>query len=94
MNYKEAIKLLTVRFGREEDISLSHYEELMKLQPVFSDKDMTRIRKLYDDVETHHRALKALGEAQDQYSDVFVPLIESKLSENLRVSLLMKKSGP
>ena len=94
VNYKEAIKLLTDRFGREEDISHSHYEELMKLQPVFSDKDMTRIRKLYDDVETHHRALKALGKAQDQYSDVFVPLIESKLPENLRVSLLMKKSGP
>ena len=43
VNYKEATKLLTYRFGREEDISRSHYEELMKLQPVFSDKDMNRI---------------------------------------------------
>ena len=43
VNYKEAIKLLMDRFSREEDISRSHYEELMKLQPVFSDKDMTWI---------------------------------------------------
>ena len=73
MNYKETIKLLTDRFGREKDINHSHYEELMKLQPVSSDKDMTWIRKLYDNAESHHRALKALGKAQDQYSDVFVP---------------------
>ena len=43
VNYKEAIKLLTDRFGREEDISHSPYEELMKVQPVFSDKNMTQI---------------------------------------------------
>ena len=85
MNYKEAFKLLTDRFGREE--------ELMKLQPVFHDKDITWIRKLYDNVDTHHRALKALGKAQDQYSDMFVPLTESKLPENLQVSLLKEKSG-
>ena len=64
---------------------------MTEFQPVFSDKDIVRIRKLYDDIEFHHRALQALGKSQDQYPDAFVSLIESKLPENIRVSVLSKK---
>ena len=91
-NYKVALQMLKDRFGREEEISRVHYEGLTKLQPVFNDKDITKVRKLYDEVEFHHRALQALGKKQEQYSDVFVPMIESKLPENIRVSVLAKKN--
>ena len=91
-NYKVALQMLKDRFGREEEISRVHYEGLTKLQPVFNDRDITKVRKLYDEVEFHHRALQALGKTQEQYSDVFVPMIESKLPENIRVSVLAKKS--
>ena len=83
--------MLKDRFGRDEEISRVHYEGLMKLQPVYNDRDMRRVRKLYDKVEFHHRALQALGKKQEQYSVVFVPMIESKLPENIRVSVLAKK---
>ena len=46
---------------------------------------------MHADVKFHHRALQALRRSQDQYSDVFVLLIESKLPENIRVSILSKK---
>ncbi len=92
-NYKQAITMLKDRFGRPDEISRAHYEEMQKLQPVFSDKDIGRVRKLYDEVEFHHRALQALGKSQDQYSDVFVPMIETKLPENIRVSVLSQKKG-
>jgi len=91
-NCKVALQMLKDRFGREEEISRVHYEGLTKLQPVFNDKDITKVRKLYDEVEFHHRALQALGKKQEQYSDVFVPMIESKLPENIRVSVLAKKN--
>ena len=84
--------MLKDRFGREEEISRVHYEGLTKLQPVFNDRDITKVRKLYDEVGFHHRALQAVGKKQEQYSDVFVPMIESKLPENIRVSVLAKKS--
>ena len=85
------LKILKDRFGRDEEISRVHYEELTKLQPVYNDRDIARVRKLYDEVEFYHRALQALGKKQEQYSDVLVPMIESKLPENIRVSVLAKK---
>ena len=82
-NYKVALKMLKDRFGRGEEISRVHYEGLKKLQPVYNDRDIARVRKLYDEVEFHNRALQALGKNQEQYSDVFVPTIESKLPDNM-----------
>ena len=49
------------------------------------------MNKLSEEVEFHHRALPALGQKQEQYSDVYVPMIKSKLSENIRVSVLAKR---
>ena len=83
--------MLKDRFGREEEISRVHYEGLTKLQPVFSVRDIAKVGKLYDEVESYHRAMPALEKKQEQYSDVFVPMIDSKLPENLRVSVLSKK---
>ena len=57
---------------------------------VYNDKVAMRGRKLYDEVE-FHRALQALGKKPEQYSDLFVPMIENKLPENIRVSVLAKK---
>ena len=84
--------MLKDKFGKEEEIGHVHCDELTKLQPIYSDKNITRVRKLYDDVEFHHRALQALGKSQEKYSDVFVPMIESKLPENIRVSVLSQKT--
>ena len=86
-----ATERLKDRFRKLEDIGRAHYEELTKLQLVFSDKDTVGIIPLYDDVEFHNRTLQALRKRQDQYSDVFMPLIVSKLPDNIRVSVLSKK---
>ena len=62
---------------------------MIQLKAVVDDRDITKIRRLFDEVETHYRALSALGKDQDQYSDVFVPMIISKLPENLRVAAVL-----
>ena len=64
---------------------------MIQLKAVVDDRDITKIRKLFDEVEMHYRALSALGKDQDQYSDVFVPMIISKLPKNLRVAVLGEK---
>ena len=90
-NYEAAIKMLQGRFGRPEEISRAHYDGMIQMKPVVDGRDIPKIRKLFDEVETHHRALLALGKDEDQYSDVFVPMIISKLPENLRVAVLSEK---
>ena len=73
------------------NIGRTHYEELTRLQTVFNDKDIVRIRQFHDDVEFHHGAFQAVGKSQNQNPNVFMPLIESKLPENSRVSVLSKR---
>ena len=90
-SYKFALKMQKDIFRRDGEISRVHYEGLMKLQPACNDRDISRERKLYDEVEFYHRALQALGKKQEQYSDVFFSMIESKLPKNIRVSILAKK---
>ena len=47
-NYEEAIAKLKRRFGKKNLIVQSHMEEFMKIQPVFSEKEVTRLRKFHD----------------------------------------------
>ena len=90
-NYEAVIEMLQERFGRPEEISRAHYDGMIQMKPVVDDRDIPKIRKLFDEVETHHGALLALGKDEDQYSDVLVPMIISKLPENLRVAVLSEK---
>ena len=74
-----------------EDLKKSAEHIMIQMQPVVHERNIPKIRKLFDEVETHHRALLAPGKNEDQYSDVFVPMIISKLPENLRVAVLSEK---
>ena len=85
--------MLQERFGRPEEIIQAHYDGMIQLKPVVDDRVIPKIWKLFDEVETHHRALLALGKDEDQYSDMFVPVIISKLPENLRVAVLSEKKA-
>ena len=87
-NYEAAIKMLQERFGRPEEISRAHYDGMMQLKPVVDDRDIPKIRKLFGEVKTHHRYLLALGKDEKHYSDVFVPMIITKLPKNSRVAVL------
>ena len=41
------------------------WKGLTTLQPVYNDRDIARVRKLYDEVEFHHRVLQALGKIKN-----------------------------
>ena len=77
------VQMLKDRFGKEEEVGHTHYEGMITLQPISSDRDIVNIRKLYDEIEFHHRSLQTVGKSQDKYSDVFVPIVESKFPEGL-----------
>lgn len=86
-NYEAAIDLLKNRFGRKSAIQRAHINELLKIQPVFGEKDTVRLRKMYDTCETHYRGLKALGVDELSYSTIVVPSIMEKLPEQFRLTI-------
>ena len=87
-NYKDALDLFKNRNGKKNIIQTAHIQELLKLKPVFSNRDTARLRKLYDACETNYRALKAQGvdaisHLHPPHSTIVVPAIMEKLHETL-----------
>ena len=72
-NYKAATDLLKRRYGKKNAIQRAHINELLNLEPIYSERDTHRLRQMYDFAETKHRALGALGVEQDTYAAIVVP---------------------
>ena len=66
-NYGAAKEILEKRFGQKQIVINAHMEGLVKLSPVSCNDDLKRLRQLYDQVESHVRALQALGIDKDAY---------------------------
>ena len=60
-NYESAVKLLKDRFADPQIIISSHMEELLNLPAVSEIHKVSKIRQLYDSIETHIRSLRNLG---------------------------------
>ena len=51
VNYAAAVQVLQNQYGKEIAIQRAHINDLLQLPPVFSDRDIPRLRKLLDDCE-------------------------------------------
>ena len=71
-DYDSAVELLQKKFARPAVIKGTHIHEMIHLPPVYSDKNVNRLRNLHDQVETHFRGLEALGADKESYSNVVV----------------------
>jgi len=60
LNYEAAVQVLKKHYGKEIAIQRAHVNDLLQLPPVFSERDIPRLRKLFDDCEAHFRGLQAL----------------------------------
>ena len=79
MNYAATVDVLKKKYGKETAIQRAHVNDLLNLTPVFSDKDMTHLRKLYDRCSAHLRGLKALGVDETIFAAVVKPAVLQKL---------------
>ena len=66
-NYENATTLLKQRHGHPQIINNSHMDQLMQIQPLGSGSNVTRLRSMLDEIQTHVRALHSLGVSSDQY---------------------------
>ena len=87
VNYEAAVQALKKRYGKEIAIQRAHVNDLLHLPPVYSERDIPRLRKLFDECESHFRGLNALGVEESTYSTVVVPAIMQKLPENFRLMI-------
>ena len=86
-NYEATVQALEKRYGKEIVIQRAHVNDSLDLPPVFRDRDIPRLRKLYDDCETHFRAIQALKVNKNTYLSVVVPSIMQKLPENFHLMI-------
>ena len=84
-NYEEAISVLQKRFGNKQQIVARHMDILLNVEPVTSNYDLSRLRKLYDAVESQVRGLKSLGVSSDKYGSILASVLLSKLPQELRL---------
>lgn len=92
-NYHSAIDILQERFGRPQQIISAHMEELLKLPNCSSSERSTSLRFIYDKVSVHVRGLSSLGVASDQYGGLLIPVIMSKLPNEVRMRIARETTG-
>ena len=68
-------------------------ETLLGIEAVVSDKNFNGLRRLYDEVESHIRSLKALGVESDSYGAMLVPILLTKLPPDVRLIVSRKTGG-
>ena len=87
-NYEVALNLLKDRFAKPAIIKQAHIREIMNCSPVFNEKNIRKMRDLYDCLETHCRGLEALGVDQENYSCIVVPTVMEKIPDAVRLNMI------
>ena len=84
-NYDSAVELLKQRFGRSQQIITAHMDALLKVQGCIGNRS-SPLRFVYDRIDVHIRGLNSLGVCSDQYGNLLIPVIISKLLNDIRLS--------
>ena len=83
-NYQSVVAALKDRFGDKVLLTEVYVRQLLKLviRNVGKPKNVT-LSAMYDEIESHLRALETLGVTQEQSAAFLYPLVESSLPEEL-----------
>ena len=72
--------------GRPQQIISAHMDELIKLQPSHNDRPAS-LRYIYDRISVHVRGLASLGISTEQYGSLLIPVVMSKLPNEIRLEV-------
>ena len=83
-NYENATTLLKQHYGHPQIIINSHMDQLMQIQPLGPGSNVTRLRSMLDEIQTHVRALHSLSVSSDLYGSLLVSvLFKDKLPSDI-----------
>ena len=78
-NYPKALEVLRKRYGNKQRIISAHMNELLNIKKVERDRYLQRLRRLYDDIESHVRSLRSLDVDDDNYGSLLTLIIMERL---------------
>ena len=85
-NYDSAVELLKQQFGSPQQIITAHMDALLKVQGCIGDRSAP-LRFVYDQINVHIRGLNSLGVCSEQYGSLLIPVIMSKLPNDIRLRI-------
>ena len=88
-NYSEAWNLLQERFGNPQLICTTHMMRMLKIEKA-AGKNVKELRRVYDEVESHVRALKTGGVLTENYGALIVPVILERLPDEIQLEISRK----
>ena len=77
-NYKHAVVLLQERFGNTQILISAHMDVLVKLPKVKSMSEVSKLRDIYDRLETSVRNLRET----DTYGSLLISIIFDRIPED------------
>ena len=89
---KSAIDILNERFGKTQQVISAHMDKLLKL-PTCNGRDPSQLRLVYDQVSVNVRGLESLGVKAKQHGSLLIPVIMSKLPEEVRMQIARNSSN-
>lgn len=86
-NYPKVIKALKDRFGKKKILKQVYVRELIKMIVLnVRSNEKVALTKLFDNLESHLRALESLGVTMEQTSEFLFPMVESIIPEDILVA--------
>ena len=86
-NYEKAISLLQERYGQTHKIIQTYMQALLDIPQPLNTVDSLRNYYMYDKMETYVSGLESLGQTDDTYGSLLVPIILNKLPGEIRKNL-------
>ena len=86
-NYENAVGILQNRFGKTQQIITAHMDELIKITTCHNHRP-TSLRYVFDQLSVPTRGLDSLGASLGQYGSLLIPIIMSKLPNEIRLQVV------
>eukprot|EP00795_Rhopilema_esculentum_P001763 gene1763-16246_t len=86
-NYAPAVDILKDKYGKANVLKGSHMSVLKAVVAVTYSKNLDGLRKSYEHVNMHVKALSVLGTSEEQYSLVIVPDLMKKIPRDVELSI-------
>ncbi|XP_065069773.1 uncharacterized protein LOC135694821 [Rhopilema esculentum] len=90
-NYKPAIAILEEKYGQTGLLKEAHMAALKATQGVSNARDVNKLRKFYDDVDAHYKALSVLEVPGEHYSVAVVPELMGKVPRDVAINIRRSK---
>ena len=81
-NYTKALNLLKERYGQPHKIVQTYMQALVNIQPPTN--TLHSLRNFYDKTETYVRGLESLGQTEESYGGLLVPVMLGKLPAEVK----------